>query len=37
MGVGAHTRADWAEGLGVKTMAEDANVDVLYWVGCWSF
>lgn len=33
-GVGAHTRADWAEGLGVKTMAEDANVDVLYWVGC---
>ncbi|CAG0986118.1 hypothetical protein ARNL5_02854, partial [Anaerolineae bacterium] len=22
-GVGAHTRADWAEGLGVKTMAED--------------
>ncbi|EKR62305.1 MULTISPECIES: heterodisulfide reductase-related iron-sulfur binding cluster [Leptospira] len=33
-GVGAHTRADWAEGLGVKTMAEDSNVDVLYWVGC---
>ncbi len=33
-GVGAHTRADWAEGLGVKTMAEDANVDILYWVGC---
>ncbi|MCZ8239330.1 MAG: (Fe-S)-binding protein [Leptospiraceae bacterium] len=33
-GVGAHTRADWAEGLGVKTMAEDSNVDLLYWVGC---
>jgi Fe-S oxidoreductase len=33
-GVGAHTRADWAEGLGVKTMAEDSEVDVLYWVGC---
>ncbi|MCB1140805.1 MAG: (Fe-S)-binding protein [Leptospiraceae bacterium] len=33
-GMGAHTRADWAEGLGVKTMAEDSNVDVLYWVGC---
>lgn len=33
-GIGAHTRADWAEGLGVKTMAEDSNVDVLYWVGC---
>jgi Fe-S oxidoreductase len=27
-------RADWAEGLAVKTMAEDSNVDVLYWVGC---
>lgn len=33
-GVGAHTRADWAEGLGVKTLAEDSNVDLLYWVGC---
>lgn len=33
-GVGAHTRADWAEGLGVKTLAEDSNVDILYWVGC---
>ena len=33
-GVGAHTRADWAADLGVKTMAEDANVDILYWVGC---
>jgi Fe-S oxidoreductase len=33
-GVGAHTRADWAAGLGVRTMAEDSNVDILYWVGC---
>jgi Fe-S oxidoreductase len=33
-GMGAHTRADWAEGLGVKTLAEDPNVDILYWVGC---
>lgn len=33
-GVGAHTRADWCADLGVKTMAEDSNVDVLYWVGC---
>ncbi|PJZ69013.1 Fe-S oxidoreductase [Leptospira perolatii] len=33
-GVGAHTRADWANGLDVKTLAEDSNVDVLYWVGC---
>ncbi len=33
-GIGAHTRADWAEGLGVKTLAEDPDVEVLYWVGC---
>lgn len=33
-GVGAHTRADWAEGLGVKTLAEDAGGEILYWVGC---
>jgi Fe-S oxidoreductase len=31
---GASERANWAEGLGVKTMAEDSNVDVLLWVGC---
>ncbi len=28
------TRMSWAEGLGVKTLAEDRNVDLLYWVGC---
>jgi Fe-S oxidoreductase/nitrate reductase gamma subunit len=28
------TRTSWAEGLDVKTMAEDSNVDILYWVGC---
>lgn len=33
-GIGAHTRADWCADLGVKTLAEDPNVDVLYWVGC---
>jgi Fe-S oxidoreductase len=27
-------RADWAQGLGVKTMAEGGNADILYWVGC---
>jgi Fe-S oxidoreductase len=27
-------RAKWAEGMNVKTMAEDSNVDVLLWVGC---
>jgi Fe-S oxidoreductase len=30
----AADRAAWAEGLSVKTMAEDSNVDVLLWVGC---
>ncbi|SDU52277.1 (Fe-S)-binding protein [Desulfobacula phenolica] len=33
-GIGYDKRADWAEGLGVKTMAEDPNVDYLLWVGC---
>ncbi len=33
-GIGAHTRADWCQDLGVKTLAENPNVDVLYWVGC---
>lgn len=28
------TRMEWAEGLDIKTMAEDANVDILFWVGC---
>ncbi|PJA95420.1 MAG: Fe-S oxidoreductase [Ignavibacteriales bacterium CG_4_9_14_3_um_filter_34_10] len=27
-------RAAWAEGLNVKTMAEDSNCDLLFWVGC---
>ncbi len=27
-------RGNWAEGLNVKTMAEDSQVDVLLWVGC---
>ncbi|MBC7693385.1 MAG: (Fe-S)-binding protein [Methylotenera sp.] len=30
----AADRGNWAEGLAIKTMAEDANVDVLLWVGC---
>lgn len=33
-GIGYDKRADWAEGLKVKTMAEDPNVDYLFWVGC---
>ncbi|HVO74075.1 MAG TPA: (Fe-S)-binding protein, partial [Ignavibacteriaceae bacterium] len=27
-------RAQWAEGMGIKTMAEDQNCDILFWVGC---
>ena len=27
-------RADWAEGLNIKTMAEDSNGEYLFWVGC---
>lgn len=33
-GIGSASRADWTEGLGVKTLAEDAEVDLLFWVGC---
>lgn len=27
-------RANWAEGLNIKTMAEDKDCDLLFWVGC---
>lgn len=30
----AATRLDWAQGLGVKSVSEDKNVDLLLWVGC---
>lgn len=30
----AADRAAWAEGLGIKTMAEDNQPEVLLWVGC---
>jgi Fe-S oxidoreductase len=33
-GVGSHLRADWAKELGVKTLAEDADVEYLFYVGC---
>ena len=29
-----HTRTDWAEGLGVRTLAEHPDAEVLFWVGC---
>jgi len=28
------TRTDWAEGLEVKMLSDDSDIDVLYWVGC---
>jgi Fe-S oxidoreductase len=28
------SRTDWAEGLDIKTLAEDKDVDFLFWVGC---
>jgi Fe-S oxidoreductase len=33
-GIGYDKRADWAQGLNVKTMAEDSDVEYLLWVGC---
>ena len=28
------SRTDWAEGLEIKTLADDSNIDILFWVGC---
>ncbi len=28
------TRTDWTQGLEVKLLADDGNVDIVYWVGC---
>jgi len=33
-GLGSDSRADWAEGIDVKTMADKGQADVLLWVGC---
>ncbi|MFH0783476.1 MAG: (Fe-S)-binding protein [Pseudomonadota bacterium] len=35
LGIGYAERGDWAEGLGVKNLADDAEVDILYFVGCY--
>lgn len=35
-GLAYAARGDWAEGLGVSTMAEDPDVDILYFVGCYA-
>jgi Fe-S oxidoreductase/nitrate reductase gamma subunit len=33
-GIGAHLRGDWAKEMGIKTLAEDPNVEYLFYVGC---
>ena len=33
-GAGPALRNDWARGLSVKTVQEDADIDLLFWVGC---
>ena len=33
-GIGQEKRLDWAEGLAVKTIDENPEPDVLFWVGC---
>jgi Fe-S oxidoreductase/Ni,Fe-hydrogenase I cytochrome b subunit len=33
-GFGSATRGDWAEDLDIKTLSQDSDVDILYWVGC---
>jgi Fe-S oxidoreductase len=30
----ALSRTDWAQGLEVKTLAEESDIDILFWVGC---
>ena len=33
-GMGSHKRMEWVEGLDVKTMQENPDTEILYWVGC---
>ncbi len=28
------SRTDWTDGLDIKTLAEDSDIDILFWVGC---
>ena len=28
------TRTDWADGLGIKPLSDNKDVEILYWVGC---
>jgi len=36
LGLAYAARGDWAEGLGIKPLEEDPEVDVLYFVGCYA-
>jgi Fe-S oxidoreductase/nitrate reductase gamma subunit len=36
LGMGYASRGEWAEELGIKTLAEDRDVDILYFVGCYA-
>ena len=36
LGLGYASRGDWAEDVGIKTLAEDPDVDILYFVGCYA-
>ena len=36
LGIGYASRGDWAQDLGVKTLSEDKEVDILYFVGCYA-
>jgi Fe-S oxidoreductase/nitrate reductase gamma subunit len=36
LGMGYATRGEWAEEIGIKPLSEDANVDILYFVGCYA-
>lgn len=33
-GTGYALRNDWARGLNIKTIQQDADIDILFWVGC---
>jgi Fe-S oxidoreductase len=36
LGIGYASRGEWATPLGIKTLAEDPEVDILYFVGCYA-
>jgi len=36
LGLGYASRGDWAAAVGVKELAEDPDVDILYFVGCYA-